>query len=107
MLTLICYSAGTGNTWKSGVSLSTSPIRGKDPKEQTFVFKSFTRKRKIMLLKCGYCMDCDSSAKEGIVEMVRENRANGRKIEKLGQRYVGRRRRTGHNQRKQRNRKFD
>lgn len=35
--------------------------------------------------------------KEGIVEMVRENIANGRKTEKLRQRYVGRKKRTGHN----------
>lgn len=72
----------TGNIQRSGEFLSTSPIRGKDSKEQTFVFKSSTRRKKIILLRCGYCGDCDSSAKEGIVEMVRENRAGGRKIEK-------------------------
>lgn len=77
--------------------LSTNPIRAKDPKEQTFVSKSSTRRRKIILLRCYYCRDCDTSAKEGVVEMVRENRANGRKIEKLRQRYVGRKKRVGHN----------
>lgn len=79
------------------MSSSTSPIREKDPKEQTLVFKSSTRRRKIILLRCGYCRDCNSSAKEGIVEMVRENKPNGRKTEKLRERYVGREKRAGHN----------